>query len=140
MKRSATRSSLRLLMRGSAATALLCAAAAVPVYGQSPSSQAEVEFQYENAKQQLAKYVILVREDGSGHFHAAAGEVSPDDIAALPQPAQDRDIHISKAATDRIFTIAEEILRYRLRLRCGKHSIPGKKDTEVRGSRRYWIL
>jgi hypothetical protein len=137
MMRSATRSSLRLLMRtlkDGAAILLLCAAA-VPVYAQSPSSQAAVEFQYENAKQQLAKYVILVREDGTGHFHAAAGEVSPDDIAALPQPAQDRDIHISKAATERIFTIARQKKFFAMDCESGAANIAfqGKKTLRYAG-------
>lgn len=89
------------------AAALICAAQ-LCLYAQSPSSTAAVEFRYENPKQQLAKYVILVREDGTGHFHADAAEVTPDDIAALPQPAQDRDIQISKAAVNRIFSIARQ--------------------------------
>ncbi|MGI8770330.1 MAG: hypothetical protein ACR2JE_02730 [Acidobacteriaceae bacterium] len=56
----------------------------------------------------MAKYVILVHEDGAGHFHADAGEVTPGDIAALPQEAQDRDVQLSKIATDRIFAIARQ--------------------------------
>ncbi len=111
-------------------------AAGLPVSAQSSASPAAVEFRYENAKQQLAKYVILVREDGTGHFHADAGVVSPDDIAALPQSAQDRDIEMSKASTARIFAIARQKRFFAMDCDSGGANIAfqGKKTLKYAGT------
>jgi hypothetical protein len=70
-------------------------------------SPATVTFQFEDQRQQPAKYTITLHEDGSGHFHADAGPSHPDDIAALPGEGQDRAIQLTPATAQHIFEIAK---------------------------------
>ena len=74
--------------------------------GSAAHPTATIEFHYDNAKQLLAKYVVVVHDDGSGHFHSSTGDAKPDDIAALPEQGQDRDIRISAGIAERMFAIA----------------------------------
>ncbi len=84
---------------------------ALSAVGQTPSANpatASVEFRYENPSLQPARYMILLHEDGNGRFQAETGPAAPDDIAALPAQGQERKIHISDAATKRIFSTARQ--------------------------------
>ena len=66
-----------------------------------------VEFHFENLQLQPNRYVITVHPDGSGRFHAEAGEASAAETdASLPSQDQDRPIQLSAAAVQRMFAIA----------------------------------
>lgn len=114
--------------------ALLCLASTA-VWAQGSPAPATIEFHYDNPRQQLSKYVIVLHEDGIGHFHAETSDVKPDDIAALPQQPQDRDIHVSKAARDRIFTIARQKKFFVMACESGGERVAfqGKKLLQYRG-------
>ncbi len=84
--------------------AVIAALAGVPYLpAQAPAT---VTFHFENAQLQPAKYLITLLEDGTGHFHADAGQSSPNDIAALPNEGQDRSIQVTSPTVERIFEIA----------------------------------
>jgi hypothetical protein len=71
-------------------TTLLQAASSAPAV--SPSG-AEIKFSFENAQLDPSSYVIVVHEDGSGHYSSTPGLSSGagDDVAPSPH---DRDIQI----------------------------------------------
>jgi hypothetical protein len=79
--------------------------AALPtqVNSNSNDSVAEIRFSYENPKLQPVKYVLQVREDGSGHYHSEGGNVPSEDKTTLPVLGQDRDIQISKNTREKMF-------------------------------------
>lgn len=68
---------------------------------------AEVRFTYENPKLQPHKYLIVVEEDGSGHFSSEGG-ATPADGASMSSESQDRPIHVSKALRESIFAAARK--------------------------------
>lgn len=74
----------------------------------SPHAEAEIRFSYENPQLQPAKYVITIKESGSGHYSSQAGQ-APQDASQGPLiRGQDREIYISKAAREALFAAARQ--------------------------------
>ena len=94
-----------------------------------------VEFRFENLQLQPARYVIALHEDGTGKFHAEAGDVKPDDTAALPGEGQDRSIQVTAGATERIFAIARARKFFDIACEAGGDhvAITGKKELSYNG-------
>lgn len=90
-------------MRSVAGTFLLFIGACTPAFAQAAAT---LQFTFENAQLIPPKYVLTVHEDGTGRFQADAGARNPDDAAALPSEAQDRNIQLTAATTQRLFQIA----------------------------------
>lgn len=67
---------------------------------------AEVRFTYENPQLQPHKYLVVVEEDGSGHFTSEGGAAT--DGASMSSESQDRPIHVSKAVREAIFAAARK--------------------------------
>lgn len=108
----------------------LCSSTAL---AQTPAT---VAFHFEDQRQQLAKYVITLHEDGSGHFHAEAGPSNPDDIAALPSEGQDRAIQITPETTQHIFAIARSKKLFNIACENGDAHLAftGKKELIYEGA------
>jgi hypothetical protein len=72
------------------------------------SPVAQIHFTYENPKLQPSKYVLIVGEDGSGHFRSEGSGAAPNDGQSMPAEPQDRPIHISKELRDAMFSAARK--------------------------------
>jgi hypothetical protein len=74
----------------------------------SSPTGARVEFHYENAQLQPAKYSFVIFESGAGEFHSEPGATPPEDSASYhPLPDRlDRSVQLSKATTAQIFATA----------------------------------
>lgn len=68
----------------------------------------QIRFTYENPKLQPAKYVLIIGEDGNGHFQSELGSAAPADSTGTAAGPQDRPIHISKALRDEVFATARK--------------------------------
>jgi hypothetical protein len=55
---------------------------------------AQIRFTYENPKLQPQKYVLTVREDGTGRFQSEGGGPAPKDAESMAAEPEDRPIHI----------------------------------------------
>ena len=120
---------LAVLMSSFGLAALLCA----PALAQQTAT---VEFKYDNPAMQPTKYVITVREDGSGRFHAEAGTVKPEDTAALPSEGQDRLVQLTAGTTQRIFATARAKKFFAMACEGGGDHVAftGKKELSYVGS------
>ncbi len=72
------------------------------------AAQAEISFTYDNPKLQPPKYVVTVKEDGSGHFRSEGQGPVSNDPGSVPAGPQDRPIHISKAMREAMFAAARK--------------------------------
>lgn len=72
----------------------------------SDGALAQIRFSYENPKLQPSKYVLTIREDGSGRYQSEAGTSLSTDQSDLPTVGQDRAIQISSARREKIFAAA----------------------------------
>lgn len=73
----------------------------------APEAPAQVRFSYEDAREQPAKYFIVLREDGGGNYSTEAGSTPPANSAdPYPAAAQDRSIVVPQALVARIFLLA----------------------------------
>jgi hypothetical protein len=76
----------------------------------TPNSIAQITYTFDHPGLQPAHYVLLLREDGSGHYHSVPGpiaspaSVSSTDVVA-PMPL-DRDIHIDDQLRTQLFQYA----------------------------------
>jgi hypothetical protein len=71
---------------------------------------AEIRFTYENPKLEPHKYVIVVVEDGTGHFSSeSTGSAEGESMAPA---SQDRPIQISKAVRESMFATARKNKRF----------------------------
>jgi hypothetical protein len=70
--------------------------------------QAQVRFTAENPNLQPAKYVLVIQEDGSGHYRSEPGSAPPGDDQGWPTRPQDRPIQISKATRDALFSATRQ--------------------------------
>jgi hypothetical protein len=68
---------------------------------------AQIRFTYENPKLEPHKYVLVVREDGSGHFHSEGSGSSADGQSMSSEPL-DRPIHVSKTIRESMFAGARK--------------------------------
>ncbi len=123
------------LLRRISLAALISAAAILPAAAAAQGPPAQIRFRYENPQLQPAKYSLLVIEDGSGHYHSEIGAAPPESKEDLPARPQDREIHISKATRERIFTAARDSKYFAMA--CdggGKHvAFQGTKTLEYKG-------
>lgn len=72
----------------------------------TPQATATITFRFENAQLQPAKYEMTVHADGTGHYVSHAGSAPPDDIADLPARGQEREIRLTAANVQKLFSIA----------------------------------
>jgi hypothetical protein len=77
------------------------------VFAGNGAPVAQIRFTYENPKLQPQKYVVIVQEDGTGHFRSEVGP-APNDGQSLQAEAQDRPIHVSKALREAMFATARK--------------------------------
>jgi hypothetical protein len=89
--------------------------------GSSPAAQApavpagqgqnvaQIRFTYENPNLQPAKYVLVIQENGSGHYTSQPGTASAPEDDTLPTLPQDRQIQISQATRDALFSAARRM-------------------------------
>jgi hypothetical protein len=68
---------------------------------------AQIRFTYENPKLEPHKYVLVVREDGSGNFHSEGSGSSADGQSMSSEPL-DRPIHVSKTIRESMFAGARK--------------------------------
>lgn len=110
--------------------------AAIPYMAAQAQPPATVTFHFEDVRMQPAKYMLTLHEDGTGHFHADGGAVTPDDIAALPSEGQDRPIQVTAATTERIFAIARAKKFFDMACEGGDAHLAftGKKELGYQGS------
>ncbi len=118
-------------------TSLLLGVLGAPSLAQTPgaSQQPTLEFHYENAQQQPARYTIILHEDGSGRFHAEPGEAPLDNSSELPNEGQDRAIRITAAPLQRMFAIARAKKFFAIGCETGgpKVAFTGKKQLSYSG-------
>ena len=81
--------------------------AVLPLLFSGPAPGAQIRFTYENPKLEPYKYVLVVREDGSGSFHSqvSAGAVDGQNMSS---ESVDRPIHLSKALRENMFAAARK--------------------------------
>ena len=115
---------------------VLAGLAAIPYMAVQAQPPATVTFHFEDARMQPAKYLLTLHEDGTGHFHAEGGTVTPDDIAALPSEGQDRPIQVTAATTERVFAIARAKKFFDIACEGGDAHLAftGKKELGYQGS------
>jgi hypothetical protein len=104
-----------------------------PLVAAQSATQAQIRFTYENPKLQPPKYVVIVGEDGSGHFNSEGG--GPTDGQTMSSEPQDRPIHISKALREAMFTIARKNKLFAISCDDGGKNIAfqGNKTLEYEG-------
>jgi hypothetical protein len=102
--------------------------------GDRQSGAAQVSFSYENPQLQPAKYVLVVQENGSGHYQSETGSAVLDH-KELPVRAQDRPIQISPATRNAIFAAARHSKYFSISCDSGATHIAfqGKKTLEYNG-------
>jgi hypothetical protein len=86
-------------------SSLLQATSPEPAATPAPSASAEIKFSFENAQLDPSSYVIVIHEDGSGHYSSTPGLSSGagDDVAPSPH---DRDIQIQDPLRASFFAVA----------------------------------
>ncbi len=96
---------------------------------------AQIRFTFENPKLQPAKYVLIVQENGSGHYSSEPGTAPPGDDQVWPTRPQDRQIEISKATRDALFSAARQAKYFAKSCEDGgaKIAFQGKKTLEYEG-------
>jgi hypothetical protein len=104
-----------------------------PLVAAQSATQAQIGFTYENPKLQPPKYVVIVGEDGSGHFKSEAG--GPTDGQTMSSEPQDRPIHVSKALREAMFTTARKNKLFAMSCDDGGKNIAfqGNKTLEYEG-------
>jgi len=121
-------------------SALRCAQGQIAVnVNDVPSvNQAKVEFRYENAQLQPAKYTLVVDEAGAGRFHSEPGQTPPPDTPGYhPMPnSLDRTVQLSKGTTAQIFATArgEKYFTIGCEDTRNKVAFQGTKQLSYRGS------
>ena len=80
----------------------------------SPSSQAEVSFQFERTGLSVPKFVLSVREDGTGTYKGETAAVSNGTYGGAAHPASagqaiDRPVKLAPATTEMIFKTARSL-------------------------------
>ena len=103
-------------------------------------SAAQITYGFENPQLQPASYIILIREDGTGHFHSTPGPVGPpsaDDpwSGIAPEPV-DRDIRIDEPLRAQLFEYirAHKFLSRPCEHSSGRLAFTGKKTLSYAGS------
>jgi hypothetical protein len=104
-----------------------------PLVAAQSATQAQIRFTYENPKLQPPKYVVIVGEDGSGHFNSEGG--GPTDGQTMSSEPQDRPIHISKSSREAMFATARKNKLFAISCDDGGKNIAfqGNKTLEYEG-------
>jgi hypothetical protein len=111
--------------------------ATVAAVGGLPDAEntAQIRFTYENPKLQPQKYVLTVREDGTGHFQSEGGGPVPKDAESMAAEPEDRPIHISKELREAMFAAARKNKLFAFACEDGGKNIAfqGTKTLEYKG-------
>jgi hypothetical protein len=96
---------------------------------------AQIRFTYENPKLQPQKYVLTVREDGTGRFQSDGGGPAPKDAETMAAEPEDRPIHISKELREAMFASARKNKLFAFACEDGAKNIAfqGTKTLEYKG-------
>lgn len=79
------------------------------VPAQAPAGQDGVfMIEYTNPGLNPAHWVLTLRRDGSGHFHAQRGNNAIARTTSMDVGDEDRDVHLAKDFTAHVFNVAEE--------------------------------
>jgi hypothetical protein len=97
---------------------------------------AQIRFTYENPKLQPARYVLIIQEDGSGHYSSDPGTAPLEQSQPWPTRPADRAIVISKATRDALFSEARQAKYFAGSCDDGGDRIAfqGKKTLEYEGT------
>jgi len=131
-----------LMIAGLASALAVCA----PVRGQdSPTSAisggsathgAQITFTYDHPQMAPSHYVIVINEDGHGHYQSALNPDAPPDTQnrLVTQPL-DRDITVSRSTLDVLFSTARhhKLFDYPCENGAGKIAFRGNKEIAYRG-------
>jgi hypothetical protein len=100
-----------------------------------PENTAQIRFTYENPKLQPQKYVVTVREDGTGHFQSEGGGPTPKDAESMTAEPEDRPIHISRQLREEMFAGARKNKLFAFACEDGAKNIAfqGTKTLEYKG-------
>jgi hypothetical protein len=113
-----------------------------PGRAQNPSKSssggaAQVRFTYEHQQLQPAKYMFVIEESGSGHFHSQPGDSPPPDTHSYQHLAEalDRPVQLSKPVVDQIFSTARSEKLFSIPCEDTKHKIAfqGTKELTYQG-------
>src|SRR5512146_2162375 len=63
---------------------------------------------YTNPGLSPSHWVLTLRRDGTGHFHADRGNPGPARMTEIEVPDEDRDIRLSKDFTAKVFATAQD--------------------------------
>lgn len=98
-----------LILSSALLSAQPASAAAAPA-----ASQPEVSFQFERQGLAVPRFILRIREDGSGSYQAEQAERASSDTAMRGEAAQhiDRPVAISSATTEKIFRAARQADRF----------------------------
>lgn len=111
--------------------AVLLAGGAALAQG-TPNS--EIRLDYSNPKLIPAQWTLILRPNGSGHFHAERGNAPPANPETMEPQMIDRDVQLSGQFAGRIFrTIQEHPLRQGHCESRNKVAFQGLKTLEYRG-------
>jgi len=82
-----------------------------------------ITFKFEDARQQPARYQIVLHANGVGHFNSQVGPAQPTDIAQLPPENQDRDIIVADKTRASIFLVARKEHGFAIKCESGGNKI-----------------
>jgi hypothetical protein len=132
-----------LMIAGLASALAVCA----PARGQdsqtaasssSPVAQgAQITFTYDHPQMAPSHYVIVINEDGHGHYQSALNpDAPPDSQNRLVTQPLDRDITVSSRTLDVLFSTARhhKLFDYPCENGAGKIAFRGNKELAYRGS------
>jgi hypothetical protein len=92
------------------ATAAVISALPCTIQAQAPAAQDGVfTADFSNPNIAPSHWVLTLRRDGSGHFHAeGAKDGVPLKKTGIEVPSEDRDVQLSKEFTAQVFTLAQQ--------------------------------
>ena len=72
----------------------------------SPAGGAAITAEFTNPALNPAEWMLTIHPDGSAHFHSQAGQTASGDSPSIELPAIDRDVSLSAAFAQRLFSAA----------------------------------
>lgn len=97
---------MKLLLPALAATTL-AAALSNSAQAQTTAQESMITADYTNPGLSPSHWVLTLRRDGTGHFHADRGVADSAKTTGIEVPDEDRDIRLSKDFTARVFATAQ---------------------------------
>ena len=126
--------------------ALVLAAGVLPLHGvaqdavkagaASSGAAAQMRFTYDNAQFDPVHYVIVVDENGRGHYRSQPLVKAPDPTSAeMPSQAHDMDIVVSPEAVEYLFAAARKRKFFAMQCEDGKGKVAfqGNKELAYQG-------